>query len=174
MTELIHSLNSKNLASLMQGAGYRVEPITDSLSGVSFLRSATSGLSFDIRMGNRMPGEAEAYADAVLVAIFNIVGEMPLAPVNAWNSTRRFGRLQIDASLPNQNFLVLCMDLAVGGGVTAQYLRNQIGIWDGLVQQLVPWLRDALARINAANVVKVDAAVEPSAAEPAVMAAAGA
>jgi hypothetical protein len=160
MTDITHSLTGGSLGSLMQTAGYRVESVTDATAGVTILRSATSGLSFDIRMGNRLAGETEAYADFTFVTIFNVVGELPLAPVNAWNRSRRFARLQIDSTIPDQKLLVLCMDVVVAGGVTAQYLRHQIGIWDGLIQQLVPWLRDELSKLHAAGVVKTQAAIE--------------
>jgi hypothetical protein len=168
MSELIHVFTTEALQAFMHAAGYRAETVTDPAASITFLRSATNGLNFDIRMGNAIPGTKDAYSDAAFVAIFNIVGDLPLAPVNAWNSSRRFGRLQVDESVPDQKFLVLCMDVVVAGGVTPQYLRGQVEIWDGLVQQLVPWLRDELAKLHRANGVKpvtdvssVEAAVQP-------------
>jgi hypothetical protein len=162
MSDLIHTLTVETLREFMQGAGYRAESIIDPVTSIAFLRSATNGLSFDIRMGNPVAGDKNAYSDAALLAVFNIVGDLPLAPINAWNNSRRFCRLQIDKNNPDQSFLVLCMDLVVAGGVTQLYLRNQIEIWDGLVQQLVPWLRDELAKLRPVNVAQpaVPVAVE--------------
>jgi Putative bacterial sensory transduction regulator len=152
MTDLIQSLTLKSFRDVLQAAGYRVEEVTDAAAGVSFLRSATSGLSFDIRLGSKLPGDAEGgHADVSLVALFNIVGELPLALVNDWNTGRRFGRLYIDRRIANQSFLVFSMDFAVAGGVTPRYLRTQVEIWDGLVQQLVPWLREELAKLAPVN-----------------------
>lgn len=151
MSDLITAVTVESLREFMQTAGYRAETITDPGAGLTYLRSATNGLSFDVRMGNRIPDNENAFSDVALVAVFSIVGDLPLAPVNAWNNSRRFGRLQIDRNVPDQNFLLLCMDVVVAGGVTPQYLRTQIEIWDGLVQQLVPWLRDELAKLQPAN-----------------------
>jgi hypothetical protein len=162
MSELIQSLTLESFRELLLASGYRAEVVNDALTSMRSLRSATNGLSFDIRMGNRLPGDGEAYADLVMVAIFNIVGEMPLAPINGWNNSRRFGRLQIDNSIPDRNFLVLCMDIIVAGGVTRQHLRAQIEIWDGLVQQLVPWLREELAKLRPAVTAQVNEAATPA------------
>ncbi len=153
MSDVINALTSDTIRDVMQNAGYRVEAITDSAAGIELLRSATNGLNFDIRFGNKLAGE-NGYADVALVAIFKIVGEFPLGPINEWNNTRRFGRLQIDKNISDQSFLVLCMDVSAAGGVTRAYVRTQIEIWDGLVQQLVPWLREqivGLAQVNGAS-----------------------
>lgn len=151
MSDLIDTVSVESLRALLQSAGYRAEIITDPTAGFRYLRSATNGVGFDLRMGNRIAADSDAHTDIALVAVFNIVGELPLAPVNAWNNGRRFGRLQVDTTVPGQNFLVLCMDVLFAGGVTEPYVRTQIEIWDGLLQQLVVWLRDALARVDHAN-----------------------
>jgi hypothetical protein len=60
-----------------------------------------------------------------------------------------------------QNFLVLDMDVVMFGGVTASHLRAQIEIWDRLIQELVPFLRDrargAAVRDDAAGQVAAGA-----------------
>lgn len=166
MADLINNLTVESLRAFLQAAGYRAETMTDPAAGVVYLRSATNGLNFDVRMGNRLAGDKDIYTDIALVAVFNIVGDLPLAPVNAWNHSRRFGRLQIDSSVPGQKFLVLCMDLVVAGGVTGQHLRTQIEIWDGLVQQLVPWLRDELAKLGRPGDAEAEMAVAAPVAKP--------
>lgn len=143
---LVTDMNLEGLRDLVQGAGYRVETVKD--GKVTFLRSATNGLAFDIRPGNSLAGATSRFADAALVAIFAIRGTLPLDLVNRWNRTRRFGRLFLDQPAPGQDFLVFCMDVSVAGGVTPEQLRNQIEIWDGLIQQLIPWLRDELGKIT--------------------------
>lgn len=142
---LVTDMNLDTLRDLIQGAGYRVETVKD--GNVTFLRSATNGLAYDIRPGNSFVGAPNRFADVAFVALFSVRGTLPLDLVNRWNRTRRFGRLFLDQPLPGQDFLVFCMDVSVAGGVSSQQLRNQIDLWDGLIQQLVPWLREELGKI---------------------------
>lgn len=144
-------LTLDSLREVLQQAGYRVETVTDPVANVPYLRSATAGLAFDIRPGNRLAGDEQDFADLAFVAVLQVQGELPLEVVNRWNATRRFARLQL-----SQPFLVLCLDVSVAGGVAPNYLRAQIEIWDRLVQELIAYLREELRKIgttNAANAV---------------------
>ncbi|MBY6239908.1 YbjN domain-containing protein [Methylosinus sp. Sm6] len=137
---LIARLTLDDLRELLQRAGYRVEAATDPVAAIPYLRSATSGLGFDIRPGSRLAGEGEAqFADVAFVCVLQIVGELPADLINGWNVARRFARLQRGGS-----FVALCMDVSVVGGVTEAYLRAQIEIWDRLIQDLVVYLREGL------------------------------
>ncbi|MEI9923202.1 MAG: hypothetical protein WDN50_06365 [Bradyrhizobium sp.] len=161
MTELIHSLDGKSLGSLMQAAGYRVESVTDPSPALPFFVPATSGLSFDIRMGNRLPARPKP---------------MPTSPWWRFSTSSANCRsrqstleqhsplrpLQIDTSVPNAKFLVLCMGRGGWRRRNAAILRNQIEIWDGTGPAIRSWLRDELARLHVANIVTVDAAIAPS------------
>lgn len=139
---LIASVTLDELRDLMQQAGYRIETATDPVAGVPYLRSATSGLSFDIRPGSRRPGEGDArYADIAFACVLQIAGEPSAELINGWNVTRRFARLQRGGA-----FVALCMDVSTVGGVTPAHLRAQIEIWDRLVQELVVYLRENLRR----------------------------
>lgn len=142
---LVNDLDIDTLRDLMLGVGYRVETLKD--GEVTFLRSATNGLPFDIRPGNSFQGNAGRFADIAFVALFAVRGALPLDLINRWNRSRRFGRLFLDQPAPNQDFLVFCMDVSVAGGVAQPQLRTQIELWDGLVQQLIPWLREELSKI---------------------------
>jgi hypothetical protein len=144
-SDLVLDLTLESLRDFVQEAGYRVETVKDGQT--SFLRSATNGLAFDIRLGNSFAGAADRHADIALVALFAVRGTLPLELINSWNRSRRFGRLFLDQPVPDQTFLVFCQDISVAGGVTARQLRAQIEIWDGLIQQLVPWLREELGKI---------------------------
>jgi hypothetical protein len=146
MSDIISKLTLDSLRETFQGAGYRVEVVTDPVANTEYLRSATSGLAFDIRPGNRFAGEEESFADVTLMAPLQVQGDLPLDVVNRWNATRRFARLQL-----SQPFLVFCLDICVAGGVTPSSLRAQIEIWDRLVQELIGYLRDELSRLAAAN-----------------------
>lgn len=142
---LIARMTLETLRDLLQDAGYRVETVAEGRA--RFLRSATSRFAFDIRPGNSVVGSADHFADIAFVALLAVQGTLPLDLVNRWNCTRRFGRLFLDQSIPGQDFLVLSMDVSFAGGVTLQQLRAQIEIWDSLLQQLVPWLREELSKI---------------------------
>ena len=136
-------LTPDGLREAFQLAGYRIETMTDPVSNAIYFRSATSGLAFDIRPGNRA-SDAPSFLDVALVAVLQVQGELPLDLINRWNVTRRFGRLQL-----SQPFLVLSLDLLVAGGVTTNHLRAQIEIWDHLIQQLIAYLREELPKLPA-------------------------
>lgn len=150
MFNLIQNLTPESLRDFMQAAGFRAELVSDP-AGLQVLRSATSGMNFDIRFGNKLPGDQQEYADITLLALFAVEGELPLAPLNEWNNARRFGRLHL-----NQKFLLLDMDVSVTGGVTPNYLRAQIEIWDQLLQALVNYLRTELPKITANGQANVE------------------
>lgn len=148
---LITQFSLDRLAGILRQAGYRVETVTDPASGVAHLRSATGGVMFDVRPGNRI-GNAGDFVDAAFVAAVQVQGGLPLELVNRWNATRRFARLQL-----SETFLVLAQDISVIGGVAPDHLRGQIEIWDHLVQQLVSYLREELPKLTA--IPSVEAAV---------------
>jgi hypothetical protein len=131
------------LRNVLQQVGYRVEQVTDPLSNLAYLRSATGGLAFDIRPGNRLV-DAGGFVDVAFTAVLQVQGELPLDLINRWNATRRFARLQL-----SQQFLVFSQDVSVAGGVMPNHLRAQIEIWDRLVQELIAYLRDELRQLTA-------------------------
>ena len=140
----IVKLTLDSLRDVLQQVGYRVEEVTDPVANVPYLRSATGGLAFDIRPGNRLADEG--FVDVAFTAVLQVQGELPLGLVNRWNATRRFARLQL-----SQPFLVFCLDVSVAGGVMPDHLRAQIEIWDRLVQELIAYLRDELRQLSATN-----------------------
>lgn len=150
---LLLSLTPESLRELMQQAGYRAELMTDR-PNVPYLRSATGGVPFEVQFMNRMPSGAEGYADVTFVVVLGVQGDMPLAALNDWNNIKRFGRLRLV-----QKLLVLDMDVTAVGGVTPLHLRATISIWDQLLQDLQPFLRNALVKIAAANAATQGSAV---------------
>jgi Putative bacterial sensory transduction regulator len=149
LSDLILNLTLDSLREILQQAGYRVETVIDPVAVIPYLRSATGGLAFDIRPGNRLAGQDLAdqergFADVAFTAVLQVQGELPLDLVNRWNATRRFARLQL-----SQPFLVFCMDVSAAGGVTPVHLRAHIEIWDRLVQELIAYLRDELQKLSA-------------------------
>jgi Putative bacterial sensory transduction regulator len=154
---VISSLSLDVLRAQIQQAGYRVETVTDPVANITFLRSATNGLTFDIRGGNRAGASGEQFSDLAFVAPLQVQGELPLDLVNRWNVTRRFGRLQLSPP-----FLVLSLDVTVAGGVSITHVRAQLEIWDQLVQQLIVYLRDELPKLAPTQTTR--ATIAPSAA----------
>jgi hypothetical protein len=159
---IITKLTLDGLRDSLQLAGYRVETMTDPVVNTTYLRSATSGLVFDIRPGNRFADPDHSFADIAFIAALQVQGELPLDIVNRWNVTRRFARLQL-----SQPFLILSHDVSVAGGVAQNHLRAQIEIWDQLLQQLISYLREELAKGAATNGTgKAEAALTASEPEP--------
>jgi hypothetical protein len=152
---MIESLSVTGVQELLQQIGYRVEVVADP-GGAPFLRSATSGMPFEARLITRLPGDAEIYGDMVLMTALRIQGDLALDLVNQWNNTRRFGRLRV-----TQDMLVLEMEVPVFGGVAPAHVRAQVEIWDRLVQELLPFLRE----VSRAAPAGADAAVAPAAPE---------
>jgi hypothetical protein len=157
MSDNIAKLTLDSLREVLQLAGYRVETMTDPVANLAFLRSATNGLAFDVRPGNRIAGDEQSFVDVALVAVLQVQGELPLDVVNRWNATRRFARLQL-----SQPFLALSLDFSVAGGVTKNHLRAQIEIWDHLIQQLIIYLREELASLAKMSSDKTSSDKAPS------------
>jgi hypothetical protein len=143
---IITKMSLDSLRENIQLAGYRVETMTDPVVNTTYLRSATSGIVFDIRPGNRLADSDQSFVDVAFIAALQVQGELPLDIVNRWNVTRRFGRLQL-----SQPFLILSHDVSVAGGVAQNHLRAQIEIWDHLLQQLISFLREELPKIAGPN-----------------------
>jgi hypothetical protein len=142
---VLSTVGLDDLRVLYQALGYRVETLGE--GGGSFLRSATNGVAFDIRPGNGLANVGDRFVDFALLVLFAVQGTLPPELMNSWNRTRRFGRLFLDQTTPGQDFLVFALDISVVGGVTPTQLRAQIELGDSLMQQLVPWLREELAKL---------------------------
>jgi hypothetical protein len=147
----ILSLTPQTMQEVLQSAGYRVESATDP-SGAIQLRSATNGLPFVVRFGNRVAGEETRHADASFTAVLQAQGSVPPDLLNQWNRSKRFGRLY-----SGENLLVLEMDFAVLGGVTRDNLRVQVNVWDSLVQEFLRYLRAAFVPAAEADIAKLRA-----------------
>jgi hypothetical protein len=141
------------LKETLQATGYRVELFQ--ADDLVFLRSATGGLPFEIRLVNALPG-SDSYADITFVTLFAVNGAFPHDLLNQWNRSRRFARLFLDRPNSTNEFLVLCMDVSLAGGVASHYLSTKIMIWDALVHQLVSWLRHELPQVGAPQAIASD------------------
>jgi hypothetical protein len=160
---VIETITADQLRDLMQHAGFRVEAF-DLPDRAPALRSATAGIPFEVRFGTRLTADGQRYVDFTLIAALRVEGELARDIPNAWNSSKRFSRLHVV-----QNFLLLDMDIGLFGGVTAAHLRAQIEIWDRVLQELVPFLRDQVRGTQTANGAAIDAGTSA----PAIAAAMG-
>lgn len=133
----INALTVEQLQHTMQDMGYRVT-ITE-FEQQSVLQSATQGLGFSIRPGNKAQAQ-QSFVDYTLSCALRIAGDVSAALVNDWNGLKRFSRLTHQAP-----FLVLEMDVVLAGGVTEPHLRAMTELWERLVSELLNYLRTALA-----------------------------
>ena len=79
-------------------------------------------------------------------------GELPPGLAERWNVEKRFARLTLQGV-----FLVLELDVILAGGVSENYLRATVELWDRLLQEFLLFLR-----ANASAEAGADAdAVEP-------------
>jgi len=144
-SDLITTLSIDSLRDALQTVGYRVESVVN--ERMTYLRSATGGMPFDIRPGNGVGTAPDQFVDVAFVALFAVRGTFSLEIVNEWNRSRRFGRLFVDRATQGQEVLVFALDVSVAGGVTPIHFRSQIEVWDSLVQQFVSWLRVEVSKI---------------------------
>jgi hypothetical protein len=135
---LIRSFTAESIRELAQAAGFRAEIEPASAGTGPVIRSASSGLAFEIRLLNPLQIDAKNYADLTFTAGLQLQGPLALDIVNRWNASKRFSRLYI-----TRGFLILAMDVVLQGGVPPEHLRAQIEIWDRLLQELLAYLRNA-------------------------------
>ena len=140
---LIMTVSPEQIGEILKTAGYRAEHRTDT-NGIPLIASATNGINFNIRLGNRANAPAEGYIDFTYLTIIKIEGEFPTDKTNEWNRNRRFSRLhKVD------DFLVMDLDVIVAGGVTERHIRATMDLWERMLQDLMLWLRGT-APANAA------------------------
>lgn len=131
---LIEHVTPDSLTELLQGAGYRVNR-TDQNGSVQLL-SASQGIGYAVRFGNPTADQA-AYVDFTYSCALRIQGELPIGLAELWNASRRFARLSVQGE-----FLVMEMDVVVAAGVSPNYLRGNLELWDRLLQEFIVYLRE--------------------------------
>ncbi|WP_248795824.1 YbjN domain-containing protein [Pseudomonas sp. MWU13-2105] len=132
--QLIEHVTPDSLTELLQGAGYRVNRTEQ--NGIVQLLSASQGIGYAVRFGNPAAGEG-GYVDFTYSCALRVQGELPAGLAELWNASRRFARLSVQGE-----FLVMEMDVVVAAGVSANYLRGNLELWDRLLQEFIVYLRD--------------------------------
>ncbi len=143
LDKLVHSLDADAIRDLFQRAGYRAEIVTDT-DGARLVRSSTGGLAFHVRLADPLSGDTPTFAAANIFAALQVQGTLPLSIVNRWNASKRYARLYLAGDV-----IMLDMDISVLGGVTMSHLPAQVLLWDRLVQDLLRYLREAVAGLAA-------------------------
>jgi hypothetical protein len=131
--QLITSVTPHALTELLQEAGYRVNHTEQ--NGIVQLLSASQGIGFAVRFGNRAT-EQGSYVDFTYSCALRVQGELPEGLAQVWNASRRFARLSLQGE-----FLLMEMDV-LAADVGAPYLRNQLELWDRLLQEFIVYLRE--------------------------------
>lgn len=132
--QLIMQVSADQLTELMQASGYRVN--RSEQNAVVQLLSASQGIGYAVRFGNAV-GEAGSYVDFTFSCALRVQGELPAGIAERWNASRRFARMSIQGE-----FLVMEMDVMVAAGVSQDYLRCNLELWDRLLQEFIAYLRD--------------------------------
>lgn len=131
---MIAHVSPDSLTEQLQGAGYRVNR-TDQNAVVQLL-SASQGIGYAVRFGNPAE-EAGHYLDFTYSCALRVQGDLPAGLVELWNASRRFARLSLQGE-----FLVMEMDVVVAAGVSTDYLRANLELWDRLLQEFISYLRE--------------------------------
>ncbi|MGE8150369.1 YbjN domain-containing protein [Pseudomonas vancouverensis] len=134
MTQLIAQVTPQSLTEVLQAAGYRVNQ-TDQ-NGIVQLLSASQGIGYAVRFGNPA-AEQGSYVDFTFSCALRVQGQLPAGLAELWNASRRFARLSVQGE-----FLVMEMDVVIAAGVSADYLRGNLELWDRLLQEFINYLRD--------------------------------
>ncbi|MCF1487833.1 YbjN domain-containing protein [Pseudomonas sp. AA27] len=137
MTEvtLIETVSADSLTQLLQDAGCRVNRTEQ--NAVVQLLSASQGVGYAVRFGNRAAGKEGEFLDFTFSCALRIQGELPAGLAEHWNASRRFARLSVQGE-----FLVMEQDVVVADGVSQQHLLGSLVLWDRLLQELIVYLRD--------------------------------
>ncbi|BBP77185.1 YbjN domain-containing protein [Pseudomonas gingeri NCPPB 3146 = LMG 5327] len=154
--QLIEHVTPDSLTELLQGAGYRVNR-TDQ-NGIVQLLSASQGIGYAVRFGNLAAQEGN-YVDFTYSCALRVQGELPAGLAELWNASRRFARLSVQGE-----FLVMEMDVVVAAGVSVNYLRGNLELWDRLLQEFIVYLRE-YSQHAAQLQAQPQASVEPAAHE---------
>lgn len=147
--QVYESVSVEELGEFFRSAGYRVTPAEQ--NGQVQLMSASQGVGFAVRLGNRTPDEGR-FLDYTLACVLQVQGDIPQELVSSWARTKRFARLSAHGQ-----FLVLEMDVVTNGGVTGRYVTSMIGLWDRMMQEFLLHLRNRSATAAASRPADVAA-----------------
>jgi hypothetical protein len=127
--EILTSITSERLAAVLRTAGYRAEVATRS-SGDPRLRTGLGG--YNVTIDFYGCEEKKRCKSLQFYAGFKKDSKFTPKFVNAWNREKRYAKVYLDDDA-ELNFE---FDVSVDGGVTPEFLREQILLYERLLSQL--------------------------------------
>jgi len=131
---MLTTLSPTDVSDAIKAAGGAVTAIEQ--GGITYLTSASHGISFQILWGNAIePGH---YADLTLSCPLRVQGgTLPDGLIADWHRSRRFARLA-----QHGDFVVLEMDVVAAGGISTEHLATQIRLWMQMMGEFFVYLRN--------------------------------
>ncbi|WP_316882835.1 YbjN domain-containing protein [Ralstonia flatus] len=131
---MLTTLSPNDVSDAIKAAGGAVNAIEQ--GGITYLTSASHGISFQILWGNAIePGH---YADLTLSCPLRVQGgTLPEGLIADWHRSRRFARLA-----QHGDFVVLEMDVIAAGGISTEHLITQIRLWMQMMGEFFVYLRN--------------------------------
>lgn len=131
---MLTTLSPNDVSDAIKAAGGAVNAIEQ--GGITYLTSASHGISFQILWGNAI--EPSRYADLTLSCPLRVQGgTLPEGLVADWHRSRRFARVA-----QHGDFVVLEMDVIAAGGISAEHLATQIRLWMQMMGEFFVYLRN--------------------------------
>jgi hypothetical protein len=115
-------VTSAEVAKALQDKGYRAEVTTGS-DGDPLIKSAADGTNFRILFYSC--SKAQRCASIQFVAAFDLDDGLKLSRINAWNSSKRFGRAYLDDDMDP----FVEMDVDFEHGATSEAIANNVDTW---------------------------------------------
>lgn len=115
-------VTSAEVAKALQDKGYRAE-VTKGTDGDPLIKSAADGTNFRILFYSC--NKAPRCASIQFVAAFDLDEGLKLSKINAWNSTKRFGRAYLDDEMDP----FVEMDIDFEHGATSEAIANNVDTW---------------------------------------------
>jgi hypothetical protein len=141
---LVGSTTPAAFAEILRRTGYRAAVVEQ--QGRVQVQSAAQGLGFFVAFGNPDPGAPGSHVDIAFHCLMTIQGELPAGLVERWNREMRFARLY-----RQDDFLVLCMDVMLAGGVSEEFLCAQCELWDRVIRDFILRIRRVPGEAEAAS-----------------------
>lgn len=138
---LLNAASPALIVELLHAAGCRAEIVPE--GDGARVQSALQGIGFTVNFGNPQPsadGGEPRYADCAFRCVLAVNGDIPTDLADRWNRERRFARLARQG-----NALVLNLDLLLAGGVSRDWLRGQIELWDLVLRDYLRFLQTPAA-----------------------------
>lgn len=131
---MLTTLSPTDVSDAIKAAGGAVTAIEQ--GGITYLTSASHGISFQILWGNAI--EPSRYADLTLSCPLRVQGgTLPEGLIADWHRSRRFARLA-----QHGDFVVLEMDVIAAGGISVEHLVTQIRLWMQMMGEFFVYLRN--------------------------------